>query len=90
MPAEFFLEMITPVAVMFKMPPTLALYMMSMVFAVLIGMTAGKETENAMVGVYAFIGSLFAFGLIDIFPLWIMLIPTVVIVAVYVYRREAE
>ncbi len=64
------------------------LYLISLLFCVFLAVFVTIKTNNIKLGLGSFLMSLFAFGFMGMFPLWIVAITLVVIVAVLVKIGE--
>ncbi len=85
MPSEFLVNITAGVGNgLFGLPPVLSLYFFVFIFSVAIGLSLGIKTREPWAGLFGFIGALFMFAIIGAFPLWILIIPIVIVIMVRV------
>lgn len=85
MPPDLFTGIAQGYGVMLGLDPTSGLYLMTFLIAIFFGIVAGGMTKRPFVGLGAFVGSLFLFALIGLFPLWLLILPVVAVILLGVH-----
>jgi hypothetical protein len=81
MPAELFLNATQGVGVMYGLSAVNTLYMFSFLFAVFFAIIIAVRFNRPMAGLLTFVLALFIFSLLGMFPLWVLALPVVLIIA---------
>ncbi len=87
MPEDFWLNMVDEVAILWSTTPTFALYLYVFLFAAMISIAIAVKFEKPFAGLITFLGVLLAFSILGAFPVWIIILPLVIVLAVIYYSR---
>lgn len=85
MVSELFINATQMVAVLWDITPIQAVYFYALLFSVFFAIVFGVASRNVFVGVFSFLGSLLVFSMLDAFPIWIILIPAVIVIVIGYY-----
>lgn len=85
-----FLEWGQYLASLFGISPTNAVYLMSFLVCVFLGIVAGVSSKNKALGFGTFVGMLFVFAILDAFPLWILAMASIIGGSMYYYLAGRE
>ncbi len=90
MVAEYWTNMTGGIAQFYHLAsPELGLYLMVICFSVFFAVFVGARTKNVMLSIFTFVSAMLIFGVMDLIPLWIVLIPTLIISAFIFYVKTS-
>ena len=90
MVSELFLELVGTSAVFYGITPTNMVYLLSLFFSVFLGIVSGVASQSKTVAFLTFISFLFIFSILDLFPLWILAITSIIGGGLYMFLVGRE
>ena len=78
--ADAFTTLAQNIGVFYGLSPENGVIFLALFFSVFVGIVAGVRTRSGKIGAMSFMAVLFMFAILGWFPLWVLLLPLVVVV----------
>lgn len=90
MVSDIWLNLAQNMGVFWGLSPEFTVYLITFLLSVIIAIMITIKTENVMAGLLGFMGALAVFAFMDAFPLWIVAIPTVILMLTYYFVNSGD